>query len=177
MTVNYKEYALALFELSIEEGCLEECFEHLSVICNALKNNPEYLKILSSNLLSANEKYSLAEEAFAGCNNTLLKFIKLLISKNIISSLSKCSDEFFSLYYSEKGIITAKVISASPLTEKQRLSLEKNLCSKTGKSSAIVKYSVDSSLIGGAVLRFNGEEIDYSIKRKLGDLKAGLIEK
>ncbi len=177
MTTNYKDYALALFEISVEEDCLKECFDDLTSICDALKLNENYLNVLSSNILSLTEKYELVEKAFKGCNYTLLKFLKLLISKGIISSLLKCSEEFFSMYYKEAGILTAKVISAVPFSEEQKSQLEKKLCEKSEKNSAIVKYVVDPSLIGGAILRFDGEEIDYSIKRKLSDLKISLIEK
>lgn len=177
MTTNYKDYAMALFEISCEEDCLKESFDDLTSICDALKSNEKYLKVLSSNMLSLAEKYQLVEKAFKGCNYTLLKFIKLLIFKGVISSLLKCSEEFFSLYYKEAGILTGKVISAVPFSDEQKKLLEKKLCDKTKKNSAIIKYAIDPSLIGGAILRFDGEEIDYSIKRKLNDMKIRLSEK
>lgn len=177
MTVNHKEYALALFQLSVEEKCMEQCFGELSHICDALKENPEYLKLLSTNLLSENEKFELVEKAFSGCCDILLKFIKLLISKKIISSLPCCAKEYNSLYCKEKGIITATVISAVPLSSEQKKALEQKLCTQRGKKDAIVKYETDPKLLGGALIRVDGEEIDYTIKRKLNDLKGRLIEK
>ena len=177
MTVNYKEYALALFELLTEEGSVDKCYDELSVVYEVLKRNPEYIKLLSSNMLSFDEKCNLAEKAFSGIDNTILKFLKLLISKKIVSALPKCIEVFFELYYDNKGILRAEVISAIEISDEEASSICEKLKGITGKNDVRLTKKINPALIGGAVLRFDGKEIDYSLKTKLNNLKTRLIEK
>lgn len=177
MTVNFKEYATALFELCDESNSLDRCFSELSVIYNALLENPQYLKLLSSTMLTAKEKYNLAEKAFIGVNEILINFIKFMISKRIISCLPKCAECFFEMYYNKKNILSAEVISAIELSDEDKSNICQKLIAKTGKKDVLLKTKIDSSIIGGAILRFDGQEIDYSLKTRLFKIKNRLIEK
>lgn len=177
MTVNFKEYATALFELSCEENSLDLCFAELSTIYNVLKDNPQYLKLLNSNMITMSEKYDLAEKAFIGINGTLMNFIKLLISKRIIIALPKCAECFFNLYYEEQDIILAEVVSAVELTEDEKQEIRDKLIRITNKKDVLLSSKIDSSIIGGAILRFSGQEMDYSLKSRLNEMKLRLTEK
>ena len=177
MTVNYKEYARALFELLVEENSLDECYEEITVIYSAFKENPEYIKLLSSDTVSTDEKFGLIEKAFAGADNTVLKFLKLLVSKKIISSFPKCAEEFFGLYFEEKGVLSVEVISAVEISSEEENALCEKLKGMTGKKEVKLTKRLDSALIGGVILRYDGQEIDYSLKTKLNNLKTRLIEK
>jgi len=177
MTVNYKEYALALFELLTEENSLDKCYNEITVIYSAFRENPEYIKLLSSDMVSCDEKFALIEKAFSGTDSTVIKFIKLLISKKVISAFSKCAEEFFSLYFEDKGILSVEVISAVDITPDEENAICEKLKGMTEKKEIRLTKRLNPSLIGGVVLRYNGQEIDYSLKTKLNNLKTRLIEK
>lgn len=177
MTINYKEYATALFELCCENNSLDACFADFLVIYDALTENPQYIKLLGSTMLTAKERYNLAEKAFGGVDEILLNFIKFMISKRVVSYLPKCAECFFDMYYSEKNILSAEVISAVELSDEDKNIICQKLIAKTGKTDVLLKTKIDSSIIGGAILRFDGQEIDYSLKSRLFKIKNRLIEK
>ena len=48
MTETIKEYANALFMLASEKGCAREFSDHLAIIDETVKENPQYLSFLES---------------------------------------------------------------------------------------------------------------------------------
>lgn len=175
MTADYKVYANAFFELAVEEGCLDTVYEELKAVDNILKENPDYIKIVSSTLLSAKQKKQLWASAFSTLSELSGNFLGLLISKNMFSFFSKCADAFYKLYYKEKGILTVEAISAVELSEEEKSRLICKIEKSEGKK-VLLSCAVDSTLIGGMVLRFDGKEIDSSLKTKLSGIQTKLIE-
>jgi len=175
MMSDYKNYAIAIFELAKEENVLDTVFEELTTVNNILKENPDYIKIISSTLLSKKQKAELSESAFSTLSELVRNFIGFMISKNVFCAFPECTDAFCKMYYKEKGIVTATVISATPLSEEEKAKFCDVLGQKEGKE-VLLNTEIDSSLIGGAVLRFDGKEFDGSLKAKLSGIKAKLIE-
>lgn len=175
MTADYGIYANAFFELALEEQCLDTVYEELKAVDNIIRENPDYVKIVSSTLLSKQQKTQLWTSAFSSLSELSGNFIGLLISKNMFSAFSKCVDAFCKLYYKEKGIITVEVFSALELSDEEKERLSRVISEKEGKK-VLLSCVVDPSLIGGIVLRYDGKEIDSSLKAKLSGLKTKLIE-
>ena len=74
-----------------------------------------------------------------------------------------------------KGIVTAKIVSAKPLTAQQLHRIKDKLVQTLNKQ-VDVKYSIDQTLIGGLQIFVCGRLIDNSIKTKLNGLKNQLNE-
>ena len=170
MASDYKNYAEALFELAKEEGSLEEVFEEISVLDEIFSENKEYFKIFSSPAVSSDEKNSLIDKAFSGCNPTLVKFLKYLASFGALSVFPQIKKDFSDFYYEEIGVVCAEVKSAKALTEDELNRLKEKLEAKT-KKKVLLKNEVSPELLGGAVLRYSGKELDGSVKSKLDLLK------
>jgi len=98
-------YATALFELSLESGKLDECFEQALTVRDVLKTE-DCRKVIGHPHISAVEKRAFLHEAFGGgLNEQLSGFLHLLIAKNreaiMASSLSafiEMADSYSALY-------------------------------------------------------------------------------
>lgn len=90
-------------------------------------------------------------------------------------------DEFFSGVKSGKVLImedaiaagqSAEVTSALPLTSAEQESVKKDVLAKSG--AAVVTFRVDTSILGGLVIRVGDKVLDGSVAGKLEGLRASL---
>lgn len=165
-------YAEAVFELCCEQGITEQAAEELEGVSEVFAQNEEFVKLLRSPLLSDAEKKQLLTTAFEGkvCR-TVFDFICLAVDKGRAGYITPICEEFKQLYYKQQGILEVSVITAMPISEaleeKLRAKLEQMLDKKI-----IMKLTVDKSLIGGVIVKYEGAELDSSVKGRLDRLRA-----
>lgn len=171
MTEISRQYAEALFMLASEEQAAPETAQMLEQISDIFRNYPEYMDFLSAPSISKKERTSALDEAFSGsAPENIISFLKLLCERGHIGSFFECVAEFRKLCNEAANIKTAAVISAAPLTEKEKIALKaklETLC----RCTVMLSCSVDSSLIGGFTVELDGHIIDGSLKRKLLEIK------
>lgn len=171
MTVNVEEYARALFMLSLEENSSDEFLKSVTKIEEIFKNYTRYLELLSSPVITIDEKSELIDEAFSkNTNNYVVSFLKLLCKKGHIKDFSKCAREFDKLYKVLNNITTARVVSATKLCEVEKSELIKKL-QKLFKKTVELELSVDSSILGGLIISIEDKVIDRSLRNSLFGIK------
>lgn len=69
--------------------------------------------------------------------------------------------------------MTAEVLSAQPLSDKNQAALEKEIRRALG-SKVQVNASVDPSLLGGMIVKVGSRMVDSSLKSKLQKLELSL---
>ena len=79
-------------------------------------------------------------------------------------------DYFIDLVKEEKKIGRAFVATAVELSADQKAKVEQKLLDTTKYETFEMNYSVDTSLIGGMVIRIGDRVVDSSIKTKLFEL-------
>ena len=82
-------------------------------------------------------------------------------------------DTYEELYDSARGIERVEAITAVALTEAQLTALTKRLNAMTGKR-AVIKNTVDPTILGGVKLRYQGKQLDGSVKTRLDKFEAAL---
>ena len=70
-----------------------------------------------------------------------------------------------------RNVVIADVITARPLVEASREAILDYIRDITKAKSPELRESVDESLLGGAIIRVAGTELDSSLKTKLQRLK------
>ena len=80
---------------------------------------------------------------------------------------------FATLASDHRGQITAEVTSAHPLDDKQIDALKAQLKKRVG-SDVSVSTAVDSSILGGLVVKIGSQMIDSSIKTRLNTLSQAM---
>jgi F-type H+-transporting ATPase subunit b len=92
-------------------------------------------------------------------------------------------DEFFSGVKSGKVIVlenvamsgaSAEVISALPLTTEEKETVKKDILARLG-SQATVTFRVDTSILGGLIVRVGDKVLDGSVSGQLENLRQSLV--
>ena len=73
-----------------------------------------------------------------------------------------------------KKIGTAYVTTAVDMTDSQKKAVEDKLIKTTSYETFEMNYSVDSSLIGGMIIRIGDRVVDSTIKSKINELSKSL---
>ena len=130
MTETAKMYGGSLYDLAAEEGLETRILGELDEVQKLLKQNPDYLRLLSTPSIPKKERCGLLDEALRGqVHLYVLNFLKILCEKGTLRELSGCARAYRIRYNQAHGILEATAISAVPLTEqlKQRVDFH-DLC-------------------------------------------------
>ena len=165
MTVK-SEYGHALYLLAKEIEQVEEIKIDLTAAYEIFKTNPEYSTILDTPAISKGEKLALVDEAFKPLHENVVSLIKILSEKHSVATFKDVYKTFILLYNEDMGIIEVEAVTAIPMNDNQITALRERINSITGKCAQI-KNTVDPSILGGVKLRYEGVQIDASIKTRL----------
>ncbi len=173
--IDAKEYGKALFLLTEEDGTTETVAEDLKTVQKLLRENPRYEKLLDTPALTKEEKLRLIDRAFSSLHENVLNLTKILCEKHSVYQFSRVADAYAVLCDETRGIMRAEVLTAVAMTQKQVSALTARLSALTGKT-VIVKNIVDPGVLGGAVLRYAGKQLDGSLKARLENFEKSLKE-
>ena len=174
MTQLYKEYARALFVLSLEEGKTDEYASDLKIIEDALDTNPGFSDLLTSPAIKLSERLDMIDKVFSqSVSRYVLSFIKLMCEKKRLVCLKECIEEYRGLREEFKKISFVKVVSAVELSEDEKNRLVSKL-EKTSGKNVNAEFVVDQSILGGIIVETDGKILDGSLKYKLKDVKEGM---
>lgn len=170
-----KEYAIALFDIALEKNILDKITEELIILTEIINEDNNITKLLSHPQLSKVEKKEIVKKIFNSVNQTLLNFIYVIVDNNRFVDINDIKREFINLYNEYLNILEVEAITAIPITDTQVSLLEKKLAQKYRRKINI-KNIIDTSIIGGMVLKINNQIIDYTIKTQLQSLKSHILK-
>ena len=172
-----KVYGDALFALAVEEKRTKELLEEVKVIKEVLIENPDFTKLLQIPGIAKGEKEKILKNVWEGrISREVEGLMLLLLEKEHLGELSKVLDYFGEKVKDREGIGTAYVSTPMPLTDAQRLAVEKRLIETTKYNQFEMHFSVDETLIGGMVIRIGDRVLDNSIKNRLDHLSRQLYQ-
>ncbi len=170
-----KDYATALFELSIEENKVETIFEELNVVSTLMLDEPQFMKMLSHPELHKNEKKDIFKKVFKQVDQIVLYFLYVLVDNNRIEHIQSIQEMFIKLYNEYNKVIEVKAQSTLPLNEEQKNKLEEKLKIKY-RHKIKIENVIDKSIIGGLRLSIDNEIIDFSLKSQFSNLKSHVLK-
>jgi len=163
-------YAKALILESVEKDSLEEMNSDMHIILNTFEENQNLRSLVESRVVKNSLKLSTLSLIFKNLNSLAIKFINVLSENNRIDLLEIISLKFTDLYKQQKGIQSALVITAVPLNEEMKSEVLSVISKLTNKQTTL-SNKVDSSLIGGFILRVGDIEYNASFRNKLKTIK------
>lgn len=170
MTQAANVYAQALYDLAKDEGLGKNLLEELSALQEVFRANPDYLKLLSAPDIPKQERCGILDQAFRGkVHPYVLNFLKILTEKGYIRQFSLCCESYRSCYNEDNGILVVKAVSAVALTQAQVEKLVSKLETTTGKQIDL-RCTVDSAVLGGLRLSYDGMLLDGTVKTKLDSI-------
>ena len=171
MRGNGKEYAVALFSISLESEQHAQIYGDMEYLKELVNDNPEYIDYLINSSIPKSERVNNLREVFEGrvCD-PVFAFLNVLLEHRDINVLLSAIDEFRSLYEDYMNVADAVVTSVVELTDEQKKKLISKLSLVTGRRIRAT-YVIDSSLIGGLSVTVDGKLYDGSIKKNPNNLK------
>lgn len=178
MTANAAgRYATALFELAKTSGAIDAVESDLSGLRSALSESPDLAGALASPLHPADEKKgvlaALADKA--GFNELTKNALGVAADNGRAGELGDLARAFAALAAEDRGVITAEVASAAPLTKKQTEALAASLKGAYGRDIE-VRTDVRPELMGGLIVKVGSRMFDSSLRTKLDGMKNAMKE-
>ena len=171
MTETAKMYGGSLYDLAAEEGLETRILGELDEVQQLLKQNPDYLRLLSTPSIPKKERCGLLDEALRDkVHLYVLNFLKILCEKGTLRELPGCARAYRVRYNEAHGILEATATTAVAMTEAQEKSLHEKLEKLTGKTIDL-KTKVDAKVLGGIRLDIEGTELDGTVQNRLATLR------
>jgi F-type H+-transporting ATPase subunit delta len=170
-------YAIALFDLALEEDKIDEVEAALERIDSLLTNSPDFARLVRSPVFSSEEQArSLAAIAsHTEISGLTANFLQLLVKNRRLFALRDIIAGFRRLLADHRGEVTAEVTSAITLSAEQIDELKATLKAKTGKTITL-NITVDPAILGGLIVKIGSRMVDTSIRTKLNTLKYAMKE-
>jgi F-type H+-transporting ATPase subunit delta len=176
-SVDAIRYSKALFRIALDEKKLNECQSGLRKIASVV-DDTSLFTLLESDKVSFNNKAKVLVERLGDINPLVLKLLSQLMTKGRLSIINEIADEYQRLLDNHRGIEgaeIAEVTTAVSLDDEYKLKLAQRITNIFGKP-VVLKHTLDSSVIGGIIIRVGDKLIDGSIRSKLMKLKKELSE-
>ena len=171
-------YAKGLMQYALEANQTDIVYAEMNEIVKIIKSSDDLRVFLNSPIIDAKTKEATLAQVFNSFSKVSQTFISLVVRQGRENILSKIAEQFITIYDIMNNIVTAEITSAVELDQptidkivaKAKQGLEPNAQVK-------VVNKIDTSLIGGFVLKVGNTQIDSSIKTKLASLKKEFLNK
>jgi F-type H+-transporting ATPase subunit delta len=164
-------YARALFDFSNDQNIMHKVtadFQNLEVF---LTQTPELLEYLNNPLVNLESKKEVLSKILQPqMNQETFQFLLVLVKRHRINLLQSVIERYLQLVYRLASIKMIEVSSAFPFTNRQKNTLIKKLKEITKAKEIRLFINVDSSLIGGFLIKTDSKIIDFTIKNQLEEL-------
>ena len=171
MTEIARMYGGSLYDLAAEEGLETRILDELDEAAKLIRDDPEYLRLLSTPSIPKKERCGLLDEALRDkVHLYVLNFLKILCEKGTLRELPGCARAYRVRYNEAHGILEATATTAVAMTEAQEKSLHEKLEKLTGKTIDL-KTKVDAKVLGGIRLDIEGTELDGTVQNRLATLR------
>ena len=172
-----RRYARALFQLAVEDGQTTQIRDQLDVLSALFEASPELREALLTPLFPVRERRQVLRRVSEaeGLSAVVTNFYSYLIDQRRLVDFTGIREEYARLVDEDLGLVTAEVVSATPLDEARQDRLRRALSERTGFEVRL-EVDVDPSLIGGAIAKVGDLVFDGSIRAQLDQLRTNLTK-
>lgn len=169
-------YAEALMSLAKDTDKVDSFAEYCRSLLNILEDSEELRSFIINPLLGAEDKKDVLKRICGDETDAyFLNFLLLLVERRRIAFLEALLDRFIALQRKFKNIILAEVTCATELSRDQEDAIADRVKSITGSDQVELKITVDTSLIGGVIIKIGSQVFDASLKGQLRRIGIGLM--
>ncbi len=170
-------YAKSLAEVVFEENIEPKVTVDLATYIEIFSAVPDLLATLDSPAVPREAKEKLLGELMKQypVHPVTSNFLRILLRHNRIRYFEQIRAGYLKAVNEEKGIISATVTAAAPLSDADLRKIADQLAGRTGKT-VDVEPRVDESLLGGIVVQMGSTVFDGSIRTQLEEVKRLLAE-
>jgi len=169
------QYANALADIALAQGAAVPVTQQLGDFTAAYASSTELRNILASPAVSKAEKRGVAERISArlGAGKIVRNFLFVVIDHQRTQSLPEIFESFQNVVRERQGVAEAEIFSPIALSEAQKKEMTQALERLTGKRVE-AKFSLDTRLLGGVMVRVGDTIYDGSLRKRLNVLREQL---
>ena len=169
-----RPYANAVFALAKRDSALNEWSQMLRVLAATTQHEKVRVLLESPELPATSKAFRLAEVCGGELDDRGKKFLQALADNDRLSLVGEIAEQYEILRAEAEKTLDVEVVAAFELTDAQGQQLKEALRAKFEKEISL-ESSVDSSLIGGAIIRAGDVVIDGSVRGRLKKLTERLV--
>lgn len=170
-------YARALLQYATDEKVEDKIYAGMKQLLSSFKEVNALHHVLTNPTIANFDKIHLIEEAVGSENCTQWKnFARLVVHQQRTDMLPYIAHAYINLYRQAKGIFSAKLTTASPLTEEMLTKIKEKIIDKT-QAAVELSEEVDSTLEGGFIFQVGSNRLDASIRNQLWRVKKQFVER
>ena len=171
MTEVGSVYGESLYELAKDESLGKLIGEQLAVLQVSFRQEPDFVRLLSSPNLTKAERCQILDDSFRGSVHPyLLNFLKILTEKGYMRYFSDCCDAYTEHYDQDNGILRVTAVTAVALSPEQESKLTQKLSRITGKEIAL-RNRIDPRVYGGVRLDYDGQRLDDTVSHRMDAIR------
>lgn len=172
-----ERYALALLSIAddaraSDAAALDRIAADMEGLFSVYRNDPEFRAFLADPRRGAAEQqkaiFAIIESS--GIGDEVRKLMGVLIANRRLSQFPNVAAAFGAKLAERRGQQVAAVTTAFPLTDTQRAQITARL-TEAGFSGVKLAETVDSTILGGLIVRIGSRLYDNSLKSKLQRLQ------
>ena len=161
-------YAQALMALAKSNNALEKFAEDVASLREAIAASRQFKMFLADPVIEPETKKAvLAQLTEKGLHQIVGTFLKLLVDRKRIAILDEICQKFQVLFREETNTVLAEVTSVVELSDEQRSTVIDRVKSMTGAAAVEVETQIDTSLLGGVVIKVGSQVVDASLRGQL----------
>lgn len=172
LTTIARPYAKAAFDFALEQGQLDK-WQAMLQFSALVAENDDVRGFIGSSLATT----KIADDFLAICAEQLdqygQNFIRVMAENKRLMALPAVYQGFLELRANYEAVKEVFVTSASKLTKAQETKIAKAMKAKLNSDVRIIA-NVDSTLLAGAIIRYDDTVIDGSSKGQLNRLRKEL---
>ena len=169
-------YAAALYQLATNSKQVDSILQELNLFNQLIEENEQLQKLVYSPVFGSDEKSAAITQLLrkAKAKDLVVQFIGTITKNGRLFAIKEIISAFNKEVEIKRGKVSAEVVSSIPLDEKRIAQIHKSILSISGAKDVSLKMRVDSSLIGGLVIRIGSRMFDTSLKTKLKRLEVAM---
>jgi F-type H+-transporting ATPase subunit delta len=169
------QYANALADIALAQGAAVPVTQQLKDFAAAYASSAELRNFLASPAVSKTEKRGVAEKISArlGASKIVRNFLFVVIDHQRTPLLPEISESFQNVVRERQGVAEAEILSPTALNDSQKKEMTQTLEKLTGKNVE-TKFSLDTNLLGGVLVRVGDTIYDGSLRNRLNGLRERL---
>ncbi len=170
-----KRYALALYDLTVEQGATAAVREDLAAIRALIGNTPDFSGFIDNPTIAPEDEEQTLSTLYKEQAHALtLQFLLFLASKSRLNQLRAICDVYEQYICEDLDILKVRITAAHKLSDVQRNAIKQKLKAQYEKTID-AEVDIDASLIGGFKIQVGDHIRDYSIATKLEQFEQCVI--
>lgn len=167
-----ERYSAAFFQAAKSSNLLDKVEQDFIQLEALVSNAPDITDVLSNPLISREklEDFLHALGERLNLQDVTIKFLRLLARRRRTNVLAEMITHFNTLLRQERKQLFVEIQAHSNMLQSQVEDIENFLHDKTGHE-IMLDINVDPSILGGIVIQYGSYKLDFSLKRKLTELK------